>query len=125
MIALKSTRTEKRTSKKIQTAPAGPTVSKRGPKSAKEIPKVRPLRDYLPSPTKDYVLDCEAGYLCARELLAEIARRERDDRDLLGAMVLVMIEHRYHQKALGVLVGFMAEISRRIPLRPWDQIIVD
>jgi hypothetical protein len=81
--------------------------------SAKKIA----LPDRLPAPSKDYLLDCEAGRRCARELLTDIAGRETDDRDLICAMVFVMIEHRYHKRAKDILAGFMFEIADRLPHR--------
>ena len=59
----------------------------------------RTFADYLPTPSKNYVLDYQAGHLCARELLADIAaRRCSDSESQIGAMVFVMIEHRFHKK---------------------------
>jgi hypothetical protein len=116
MTHLENSGTEKFTSKSIDTASARPMPKHRGPKSAKKISKARALRDYLPVPANDYALDCKAGHLCARELLADMgAGKCSNSESEIGAMLLVMIEHRFHKKAAGVIVGFMVEISRRIP----------
>ncbi len=88
--------------------------------------EIIPFPDRLPIPSKDYALDIEAGRRCARELIADMAAGKcADSETTMGVMVFVMIEHRYHIKAKGVMVGFMAELSRRISLRVTDPIVWD
>lgn len=67
---------------------------RRSAKPKKSTGTTKPLSDYLPSPSKNYLRDCEAGRLYARDVLLEVARH--GDRALITATVFEMIDQRYH-----------------------------
>jgi hypothetical protein len=84
------------------------------------LPFVRPSRKgkgrnfWAPRSTGRYMSDCELGEEYAEAAIPFL----RSDRELLGYIVLGILEHGDNHKDRGIIIGFMIRLSNRLIVDP-------